>query len=149
MAASCMYCPHSPWDKDLRIKVGGLMRKSWWSRKENVLRALPAPAHLQSAKARRPAQGSQSSVAQATSSPPPRPLPRTARKPNTAPASRRPLPEARKRPFRQALPAHRDPPSGVHAPRFRVELVQAVDALEFGAVYLLVHPPAGAVRGRW
>jgi hypothetical protein len=45
------------------------------------------------------------------------------------------------------FPAHRDPPSGVRALGFRVELVQAVDALELSAVYLLVQSPE-RVAGR-
>lgn len=53
-----------------------------------------------------------------------------------------------KRPFRPALPAHRHPPCGVRAPGFRVELVQAVDALELGALCLLVQSPLGTARGR-
>lgn len=42
----------------------------------------------------------------------------------------------------------RDPPGGVRAPRFRVELVQAVSAPEFGARYLSVQGPVAAARGR-
>ena len=56
--------------------------------------------------------------------------------------------ESRKRPFRPALLAHRDPPGGVRTPRFRVELVQAVSAPEFGARYLSVQSPVAAARGR-
>ena len=53
-----------------------------------------------------------------------------------------------KRPFRTAFPAHRDPPGGVRAPGFGVELVQAVDTLELCAVGLLVQNPLGAAHGR-
>lgn len=72
--------------------------------------------------------------------------PRTSRSPRAwgpgSPAS------SRKRPFRLALLAHRDPPGGVRAPRFRVELVQAVGAPVFGALYLFVQNPVAAAHGR-
>ena len=63
-------------------------------------------------------------------------------------APRRRPAESRKRPFRPALLAHRDPPGGVRAPRFRVQLVQAVGAPEFGALYLSVQSPVTAACGR-
>lgn len=51
-------------------------------------------------------------------------------------------------PLLPALPAHRDPPGGVRAPGFGVELVQAVDTLEVCAAGLLVQSALGAARGR-
>lgn len=44
--------------------------------------------------------------------------------------------------------AHRDLPGRIHALGLGVELVQAVDALEFGAEYLSVQSPANTARGR-